>query len=171
MHTYGDGWKFAPVWLLVAVVALAGCRTYGAHDATALTYVQIEQVHDAFARALERSRAEYAQLQRTSAGEREQAVDAYRAILADHEALLDAHRTLVEALGGPEAGYRTVHRVYGMMLSEQQLIFARYERWHLRAAAGEGTEAVAGGMEALPYHTAPPFYQRLWRQEPGAAMR
>lgn len=162
------------VWgILVLVLLVTGCRTYGAYDAREKTLEEIQQAAERFAEDFERARAERDALQRAAASNSALTpfIERFDAILERQETLVAEQQTLAAeadagtnplfAWVGPDS-YRHLHRAYGAMVTDQRIIRDRYRMVLDDLALAQGTMAAPGRIEELGrYQVAPQFYQRL----------
>lgn len=147
-------------WMLVLLV-LGGCRTYGAYDNEEQTLEEIAEANAVFADELERARADLATLDAAASGDARLAEPAvvFGATLALHELALAAHLLAAEEVDDDD--YRELHRLYGAIISDQQIIRDQYAY----ALAGLDTSVAATpaedpGMQAR-YYVVPPYYERI----------
>lgn len=173
-----------PVLLLLFVVA-SGCRTYGGYGTESGTLDQIQQANQQFADELARAEGEGNALR--------QAVARYPVlapIADDYEDTLERHRTMIvhhremldraAATSGVfawlmQTRYRTISRIYGGILSEQQVVRDRYLEAYQAVAQALGRPPVAwiNTLTTAPrsrYYVVPPQYEDI-RQVPTLSMR
>ena len=152
-----------PVVLLLVVVA-AGCRTYGSYNAEALILEEIVQANRMFAEDLERARGDLAVLEGLEAANvsLEPLVAAYAAVILQQETLLALHQAMAEEAAENDDDYRLLHRTYGAIITDQQLIRDRYS--HVLEAL-QNTLAPEAFQATIPllssYQIKPAFYQRI----------
>lgn len=162
------------VWgvLLLALVA-SGCRTYGGYGSSEETLEKIQQATQRFAEELERSRGEQEALQRAAASDPALAVFAERfaAVVESQEAVVAEQQALAEeasaggnilfAWVGPDT-YRRLHKTYGAIITDQQIIRDRYAEvlTDLQQAVGATTPAEQVPLQSR-YQVAPQFYERI----------
>lgn len=114
---------------LSALVLLAGCRTYGGRGTEAQTYEEmgaaVEELEADFGAAqsnLEQLRA---------AAEQDSSLlslaERYQDLVQLHESMIAAQRDRVDTLSA-DAAYRTLHRAYGAMITDQKLLRTQYTR-------------------------------------------
>ena len=146
---------------MLVLLVLGGCRTYGAYDNEEQTLEEIVEANAVFADELERARADLATLDAAASGEARLVGPAvvFGATLALHELTLAAHLLAAEEVD--EGDYRELHRLYGAIISEQQIIRDQYAY----ALAGLDTSVAATPAEdpGVPgrYYVVPPYYERI----------
>ncbi len=146
------------VWVLLLLGS--GCRTYGGYDTEEIALKQIEQANRQFAQALEQARADAEALNASLAGHPAwvPAVSAFGHLVAEHAALLEAHRALYARLAEEGGSYLDVSRALGAVVSEQRRIQDGYGR--ILAGLQEAGTVVVGGV----YQAVPPYYHRRFYQ-------
>ncbi len=164
--------RVSRVLLVLSVVLLASCRTYGGYGSEDATHEQITETNAAFGTALSSARAELPTLQRAAQGRPELTpyVGRYEALLLQHEEMAEAHMALqaslkvkTGALGRLTSSYRDLSRALGAIVSEQREIELAYEDIALdvrRAALGDAFVAEEP-REKGRYQIVPPYYERL----------
>ena len=149
--------------LLIALLLVAGCRTYGAYDSTEKIALQIQEANQRFADQLERERADFVQLE--AAARRNPALEpaalVYASAISLHEEMLERHRAYEAEARENLGSYRTQHRVYGAILAEQDVVYDRYAFALSLPARPDSLQEVPTGLVASRYHVVPPFYQRV----------
>ncbi len=114
---------------LSALVLLAGCRTYGGRGTEAQTYEEMEAAVNELETDLESAQSDLQQLR--AAVEQDSSLvplaDRYNDLVRLHESLISAQRQRVDTLSA-EASYRTLHRAYGAMITDQKLLRKQYTR-------------------------------------------
>ncbi len=159
--------------LLLAFVA-SGCRTYGGYGSAEDLPGKIQQATQRFAEDYGRAQAERDALQRAATAN--PALDAlsvrFAEVVAQQGALVEEHQRLADAAAGRGGSnflfawvgpdnYRWLHRIYGAIVSDQQLIRDRY------AAVLRAVQQTVGGAPDQPvaevgrYQVAPQFYKRI----------
>lgn len=115
--------------VLVGLLVLSGCRTYGGYDTEPKTYQALERSVESFSDELDRAEADFRALEDAAAtSDSLQALaEEYQALLTEHESLLDTQRSRVERLSS-DSGYRTLHRAYGATVTEQRMMEQKYRR-------------------------------------------
>lgn len=119
------------VALLVGALVLVGCRTYGdaGYQSDQKTYDAIQQTVQQIEQDLGRAQSDLRRLE--SAAETMDTLgvlaERYRSLVGTHESALAEHREQVEQLTG-ESAYRTLHRIYGAMITDRRLLQRQYER-------------------------------------------
>jgi len=110
---------------------LVGCRTYGdeTYDTSPKTYRALQQTVQQMEQGLSRAESDLRRLQSAaeSADTLAGLADRYQALVESHETTLEKHRAQAEALS-PESAYRTLHRIYGAMITDHSLLRRQYER-------------------------------------------
>lgn len=117
--------------VLVGTLLLVGCRTYGdeGYDSGPKTYGALQQAVQLTEQDLNRAESDLRRLESAAAsGDTLQGlVDRYRALVESHAATLGQHRGQVEQLSS-ESPYRTLHRIYGAVITDRRLLSRQYER-------------------------------------------
>ncbi|QXD15662.1 hypothetical protein GQ464_001590 [Rhodocaloribacter litoris] len=149
-----------PLQGLLAVLLLAGCRTYGGYGSEEAARTQLRTAVERFADELERARADARLLREVAAAAPALAayVDAYEQTVTRHAALLEEHRARLEALG-EDASYRTLSRALGAVVSEQSLIRDRYRNLLVAMAYPDTMPHVVRLLSG--YQAVPPYYARI----------
>lgn len=159
--------RLATCGLVLALVLLTGCRTYGSFDSEELTVLEIIETHEQFVQELQRAQADLDALQRAGATNPllAAAADEWAYAVGAHEIYADAHALLVEEAIEHEDDYRRVHRIYGAMISEVNLAGDRYraiQRGLQDAILAGQTDAI---RDDIPYQSrlqvAPYYFQKL----------
>ena len=159
----------------LAVVLMAGCRTYGnEYGREDALLRQIQQTHEQFSQSLTRAQADLRELERLGeAGTMlSPAVAAFEAVLADHEAIAHRHDELVEEAAENDGDYRFLHNTYGALVAEHRLIEDRYERIYAHLAHEMAMAQMDSAQAAAMAHTdmmkpgswhqvAPPYFERI----------
>lgn len=123
--------SFPVAVLLAGALLLVGCRTYGdaGYQSEQKTYDAIQQTVQQIEQDLGRAQSDLRRLE--SAAESTDTLRAlaerYRSLIASHEAVLAQHREQADRLTG-ESAYRTLHRIYGAMITDRRLLQRQYER-------------------------------------------
>lgn len=154
---------------LVAVLVLfvlTGCRTYGGYGTEPETIDQIRIANDQFAEEMERARAEYEYLLEQVQQDPGLVAfaESYLAILQLQEQKLLENLDLAESAYDNPDNYRTLSRVYGAIISNQNVVEDRYDALY-RVMVEARTQQVLP-EEALPparWQVAPPEYDRMRR--------
>jgi hypothetical protein len=143
--------------LLVFVLLLSGCRTYGDYGSQEAMYRQIHVALDqldAEASAFDARRSAIAVPAMTDALDR---------LAASRSHLVGQYREIVSQLS-ESSGHRELRRVYGALISDRQIIYDRLAR----------LEAVAADVDGAPlrlsdprsdYQTVPLYYYRVGAME------
>lgn len=164
--------RLAPVAL--AAVALAGCRSYGSHDATDLMVAQYEVAVNESVETAHQTQATFASLQSIAAqnpaiapvlaeyGRVAQTQDSLAKVHVEHLATIQnpsKFKMLID-LGGFK--YRRANEAYGALATEQAIL---HDRMNELSATFAGLHApttyVASVVEDSRYVYAPPFYHKL----------
>jgi hypothetical protein len=134
-----------PVVLLAGALLLVGCRTYGdaGYQSEQKTYDAIQQTVQQIEQDLGRAQSDLRRLE--SAAETMDTLrvltERYRTLVDSHESALAQHREQAEHLTG-ESAYRTLHRVYGAMVTDRRLLQRQYERTTRKVWATVRTTAI-----------------------------
>lgn len=156
--------------LLLAVVVLTGCRSYGEHGSQEVMYDQMQLAVDQFESDLNRARADLDLL--LDAAEEEEAlqafVEAYRRALERHENHLEEHQRAIERYDG-SSSHRDLRRNYGAIITEQRMVRNRYDRLHeqiqfTRLVVEEEDAPLA--LDRSRYALVPSFYDRTGQPDP-----
>lgn len=119
------------VFAVAGVLVLTGCRTYGndKYDTGPKTYQAIQQTVDQMEQELGRAQSDLRRLEAAAASmDTLQTLAArYRSFVQSHEAALAGHRAQAEQLAAGSS-YRTLHRIYGAMITDQRLLDKQYQR-------------------------------------------
>lgn len=150
-------------WIAVLTVflLLSGCRTYGGYGAEAAIYNQIERVLERFDEHLSRTRAELRALEAASSDDPTLAVlsTQYAELVAAHEAMLEKQRRMASRLS-PNSTYRTLHRTYGSMVTEQSLLRDQYQGILRNVFEAHSPDTTMAADRDRPYALIPPYYAR-----------
>lgn len=117
--------------VLVGTLMLTGCRTYGdeGYDSQPKNYAAFQQGVQQLEQDLGRAQSDLRQLE--SAAESidtlESLATRYRSLVSSHEAALEDYSERAEHLSG-ETAHRTLHRVYGALVTDRRLLQRQYER-------------------------------------------
>ena len=160
------------VVLLLVVVVLGGCRTYGRYGNVKETKEQMRIAVDNFEHELQLAQGNLRQLEskRENLAGITSFVDAYEHLVARHALLVQEQKDDVERMATSD-DYRPLARMYGAIISEQQVIAKQYE------SLLEGPRETADTALTVPGHSVPrgrymyfpPFYQRMQRRLPASA--
>jgi len=150
--------------LLLLVVLVTGCRTYGGYGTEEELQNQISDAVDEFEKDLARSEADLAVLERAAENQSslDVMVDRFESDIAAHKEMLASHRTIAQNLEG-SSSYRDLHRGYGTITTEQRMMRNTYNRTvrNIRSVAiGEPVEATPLPNESF-YYVEPVAYARL----------
>lgn len=117
--------------VLTSTVLLVGCRTYGdeGYNSEQKMYSAIQQTVQQMDQELGRAQSDLRRLQSAaeSADTLGGLVERYRTLVEGHEATLKQHKKQAEALTGNSA-YRTLHRIYGAIVTDRRLLERQYQR-------------------------------------------
>ena len=123
--------RLSPLVLFVGALILVGCRTYGdqGYETGPKTYRAMQQTVQQMEQDLSRAESNLRRLESAaeSADMLDGLVERYRGLIESHETTLENHRAQAERLTG-ESAYRTLHRTYGAMITDQRLLQRQYER-------------------------------------------
>ena len=110
-------------------LVLTGCRTYGGYGSEEKTYHQIQETIRQLEQELGRAQSDLRRLE--TAADTVDALkplaDRYRELVASHEGYLQTYRGQAEALSAG-ASYRNLHRTYGAMITDRDLLHRQYTR-------------------------------------------
>ena len=114
---------------LSALVLLAGCRTYGGRGTEAQTYEEMGAAVEELEADLGPAQSNLQQLR--AAVEQDSSLgplaERYNDLVQLHESMISAQRQRVDTLSA-EVSYRTLHRSYGAMITDQKLLRTQYTR-------------------------------------------
>lgn len=117
-----------PLFVLMALLVLSGCRTYGGDGMEAKNYEAMQNAVHSFEDALNRAQADLETLEEAATTDTLKALARrFQEHVHEHEALLETQRERVHRLG-PDAAYRTLQRAYGATVTEQRMIQGNYQR-------------------------------------------
>ena len=121
------------LFVLAALLVLSGCRTYGGYDTKAKNYEAMQNAVQAFEEELSRAQADFQTLEDAASADTLE-TDTLKALarqfqdhIDEHEELLKVQRERVDRLDA-DAAYRTLHRAYGAMVTEQRMMEQKYQR-------------------------------------------
>ena len=167
---------------LALLLVASGCRTYGDdYGNEEATLEGIAEANEQFADDLARARTELGTLRRVAAANPalEPLAEQYAELLVAHEVVLDVHRDMAakldagdsiwdQTIGGWVGGgdYRPLHRAYGAIISEQQIVRDRYDELVRNALITTGRDSLnyVWALEPYPegrYYVIPPQYERI----------
>ena len=160
--------------VLLFVFVAAGCRTYGGYGSTEEMLEKIQQATQRFAEDYERAQGERDALRRAASKDASLAALAERfAAIVEHQgAAVEAQRALAAeaaehagsnilfAWVGPDS-YRKLHRTYGAIITDQQIVQDRYGEVLRDVKQAMGASSVLSVEEQGRYQVAPHFYKRL----------
>jgi hypothetical protein len=117
--------------VLAGLLLLTGCRTYGneGYDSGPKTYDAIQQTVTLLEQELGRAESDLRRLESAAASMDTLGAlaDRYRSYVASHEATLERYREQADRLSGGSA-YRSLHRIYGAMVTDRRLLQRQYQR-------------------------------------------
>lgn len=154
--------------VLLVVLLLAGCRTYGGFDTEQATFDQIAAINAQFEQDLERAKSQLDVLTRAAGSDNElnAAVAQFEDLLAKHEELIANHDEITlaltvktGALGRLSTSYRDLNRVLGAIATEQLGMHKRYKEFAI-SLLDESQQATLKADEGH-YQIAPPFYEQI----------
>ena len=117
--------------VFLSALLFVGCRTYGdeGYNSEQKMYSAIQQIVQQMEQDLGRAQSDLRRLESAaeSADTLRPLVERYRTLLEGHEATLQQHKEQAETLTGSSA-YRTLHRIYGAMITDRRLLDRQYQR-------------------------------------------
>lgn len=120
------------LFVLVALLVLSGCRTYGGYDTKAKNYEAIQDAVQSFEEELSRAQVDLQALEEAATSDTLEAdtlqglARRFQEHIDEHEALLETQRERVDRLDA-DTRYRTLQRAYGAMVKEQQIMEQKYQ--------------------------------------------
>lgn len=146
--------------VLAVVLLVSGCRMYGGYGSERAIHNQMERIVERFEEDLTRAQADLRALEAAAPGHPTLNVltAQYARLISAHEAVLDEQRQVVAGLSA-ESTYRSLHRSYGSLISEQQLIRQQYQGVLRYVYEAYGDEASVRAER--PYASIPPYYARV----------
>ena len=155
---------------------VTGCRTYGdsGYESGPKMYRQMQEAPgqgEEDRAGAQADRRRWRAAADTGAG-LDPRVGGSRGALTRHEEVLDKHRTYVESLSA-SSSYRSLHRAYGAMTTDERVLRTIYNRTIRRVyAAVHGTEVDEGdGPAESTYFTEPVEYRRAANQQDQLTMQ
>ena len=152
--------------VLALMLVLTGCRTYGGYDTEARTYAQMQQANSQFADNLTRAEGELDALQNAANdnADLQPMAKRYADLVDSHRETLQTHQELVEGLSA-EVDYRTLHRQYGRLITEQRMLSQNYRTVTERVyAAVTGNPEPTRIVPESESYTSPYIYRRMENQ-------
>ena len=160
--------------VLLLVVVASGCRTYGGYGSSEDMLEKIQQATQRFAEDYERAQGERDALQRAAGGDASLAplAEQFAAVVESQGAAVAAQQALAQeaadrtgsnilfAWVGPD-DYRWLHRAYGALISDQQIIQDRYGEVLRALKETVGMTAASTMEEEGRYQVTPHFYKRI----------
>ncbi len=123
--------RMVPLAVLASFLVLTGCRTYGneGYDSGPKTHQAFEETIGLMETELTQAQSDLQQLE--AAAETMDTLrtltDQYRSLVESHEAALEGYRGQAERLAADDA-YRSLHRQYGAIVKDRQLLRLQYGR-------------------------------------------
>lgn len=153
--------------LLIVLLALSGCRTYGSYGTSEAIPGQMQQAVQQFADDLARAESDVQALAEAAAQSSalEPFERQYRKLIAQHEEWLERHREIAAEYedGG---SYRALNRNYGAIIAEQRLVATRYNELHARIRrAVSGQSPALTTTSASRYVVNPSYYARVQNRQ------
>ncbi len=158
--------------MLLFAFVMAGCRSYGGYNSTVELHGKIQEATVNFAADYGRAQGEREALQRAAAADPALAplaerfaavVEQQGALVEEHEALAaeaSASNNILFAWVGSDA-YRRLHRTYGALISDQQIVQDRYVEVLRDLRQAVGAPPAPAAEEEGRYQIAPHFYKRI----------
>jgi hypothetical protein len=117
--------------VFLSALLFVGCRTYGdeGYNSEQKMYSAIQQTVQLMEQDLGRAESDLRRLESAaeSADTLRPLVERYRTLVEGHESTLQGHQEQAEMLTGSSA-YRTLHRIYGAMVTDRRLLDRQYQR-------------------------------------------
>lgn len=147
--------------VIILLVALSGCRSYGGHGSEEATYAQIQQGHQAFEEVLVRRRADINALRQTVSENQDLAdfAEQYALMVQGYEALHEEHGEQIANLS-PDSDYRDLNHVFGAMIAMHRTMQMQSERL-LHYAHSSFLPADTTSSVERPYALIPPYFDRI----------
>jgi hypothetical protein len=148
--------------LVVLVLALAGCRSYGRYDAQEKMLPELRQSVQLFASDLERARSAQDLLRQAATGDSslDRVADEYGQAVERHAAILDENEQILDRFVEDLPDYRTTHRTFGAVLSEHRAARNRY-RSLIKAVRYPGSTPSTRGRSTDSSRTRPSRHPRM----------
>ncbi len=158
--------------LLLSMLLLASCRTYGGHGTEQATHDEIVQVVSTFEEELAGARNELPALKQAAQGNAALAplVSQFEAMVESHAAMVEDHKERLAhldvktgAIGRLTRSYRDLNQALGAVVSEQQELKIGYEAlaMDVRGIVFGGAFQVETPAEIGRYQIVPPYYEKL----------
>lgn len=164
-------YRSLPLVALIGLLILGGCRTYGneKYDTGPKTYEAIQKTVTQLEQELGRAQSDLRRLE-AAAEAREDLqplAERYQSYVQSHEAALDGHREQAEHLSR-DAAYRTLHRVYGAVVTDRRILRKQYRRTVRKVWATVRGTAIPRKTTRKPsrYVTTPIQFPRSGEQVP-----
>jgi len=117
-----------PLFALLALLVLTGCRTYGGDGIEAKNYEAMQSAVQSFEDALSRAQSDLKTLEQAATTDTLEALASrFQSHVEEHRALLETQRERIDRLG-PDAAYRTLQRAYGATVTEKKIMEQKYKR-------------------------------------------
>lgn len=117
-----------PLFFLVTLLVLSGCRTYGGYDTQAKNYEAMQNAVQSFEDDLNRAQADLQTLEEAATSDTLEALARqFQDHVHEHEELLQTQQERVRRLSA-DASYRALQRAYGAMVTEQKMMEQKYQR-------------------------------------------
>jgi hypothetical protein len=118
-----------PLFVLVTLLVLSGCRTYGGDGTEAKNFEAMQNAVQSFEDELSRAQADLHTLEEAAATSDtlEALAHRFQEHVDEHEELLATQEERIDRLS-PDASYRTLQRAYGATVTEQQMMEQKYQR-------------------------------------------
>lgn len=117
-----------PLFCLVTLLVLSGCRTYGGDGTEAKNFEAMQNAVQSFEDELSRAQADLQTLEEAATSDTLEALaHRFQDQVHEHEELLETQQERVHRLS-PDASYRTLQRAYGATVKEQQMMEQKYQR-------------------------------------------
>lgn len=143
--------------LLVLLLIVSGCRTYGGQfDSEQATLAQIGQANQQFAQELERARNDNSALQQAASSNSDlnDIAGQFAAALEMHAQTLESHRELEAVALSKSGNHRVLHRTYGAIISGQRIVRDQYARVHAALAHSMQESSLWSQNYSIPHYYA-----------------
>jgi outer membrane murein-binding lipoprotein Lpp len=151
---------YIAVAVMLAALAVSGCRTYGGHGSESANYEQMQRAVGILEEDLERARADLraAQAAASSSPRAEVLATNFGEIVEEHARIVNEQKELLEGLS-EDSDYRDLSRAFGAINTQRQAIQERYGRF-LQGAYVAFADT-AGWDVDRPYSSIPPYYKQI----------
>ena len=152
-------------------ILISGCRSYGGYGTEEATYQQILEAHQVFEEELSRKQADLRGLEQAAASAEglETAAGQFAQLVQGHEAILAEHSILISDLSA-DSDYRTLHRVFGAIVTQHNTIRSQYEDLIATVAQTQSPQADSVVQVQRPYSLIPPYYRRVSEKQKDLTM-